>query len=96
MPTRLTAAEAAALASSLPGWSLTTGDKAIRREFRFRDFNEAWGFMNRVALLAEKQDHHPDWSNVWNTVRIELSTHDVSGLSSRDVTLASAINALLP
>ena len=96
MPTRLTAAETAALGTSLPGWSLTDGDKAIRREFRFRDFNEAWGFMNRVALLAEKQDHHPDWSNVWNTVRIELSTHDVGGLSSRDVTLAGAINALLP
>ena len=95
MPTRLTAAEAAALASSLPGWSLTTGDKAIRREFRFRDFNEAWGFMNRVALLAEKQDHHPDWSNVWNTVRITLTTHDAGGLTDKDRTLARAIDALL-
>ncbi len=52
---------------------------AIRREFKFADFNAAWGFMTRVALLAEKFDHHPDWSNVWNTVRIELTTHDAGG-----------------
>ncbi len=96
MPTRLTDAETAALATSLPGWSLTSGDKAIRREFRFGDFSEAWGFMNRVALLAEKQDHHPDWYNVWNKVRIELSTHDAGGLTANDVKLAQAINALLP
>jgi 4a-hydroxytetrahydrobiopterin dehydratase len=95
MPTRLTTDEVAGLASTLPGWNVTAGDKAIHREFKFRDFNEAWGFMTRIALLAEKQDHHPDWSNVWNRVRIELSTHDAGGLTGKDVTLAKAINALL-
>jgi 4a-hydroxytetrahydrobiopterin dehydratase len=96
MPTRLSDTETAALATSLPGWALTNESKAIRREFRFRDFSEAWGFMARVALLAEKLDHHPDWSNVWNTVRIELSTHDAGGLTANDVKLAEAIDALLP
>jgi len=68
---------------------------AIVRAFQFRDFSEAWGFMNRVALLAESQSHHPDWSNVWNRVRIELSTHDAGGLTDNDVKLARAIDALL-
>ena len=68
---------------------------AIRRDFKFADFSQAWGFMTRVALLAEKFDHHPDWSNVWNTVRIELTTHDAGGLSDNDVRLAQAINKLL-
>ena len=63
-------------------------------ELRFADFSEAWGFMNRVALLAEKLDHHPEWSNVWNTVRITLSTHDAGGLTDKDITLARAIDAL--
>jgi 4a-hydroxytetrahydrobiopterin dehydratase len=96
MPARLTATETATLATTLPAWTLANSDKAIRREFRFRDFNQAWGFMTRVALLAEKHDHHPDWSNVWNTVRIELSTHDAGGLTANDVKLAQAIDALLP
>ena len=96
MATRLTDAERASLMQDLPGWSMVTGREAIERSFRFRDFNEAWGFMNRVALLAESQNHHPDWSNVWNRVRIELSTHDAGGLTANDVKLARAINALLP
>ena len=95
MPTRLTAAEISALAGSLPGWSLADSREAIARGFQFRDFSEAWGFMNRVALLAESQGHHQDWSNVWNRVRIELSTHDAGGLTDNDVKLARAINALL-
>jgi 4a-hydroxytetrahydrobiopterin dehydratase len=95
MPTKLTDAETAALATTLPHWRLADGNTAIRREFRFRDFSEAWGFMNRVALLAEKQDHHPDWSNVWNTVRIALSTHDAGGLTANDVKFAQAIDALI-
>jgi 4a-hydroxytetrahydrobiopterin dehydratase len=95
MPKRLTDAERVALPGSLPGWSLVDGKEAIVRNFKFRDFNEAWGFMNRVALLAESQNHHPDWSNVWNRVRIELSTHDAGGLTNNDVKLAQAINALL-
>ena len=95
MPTRLTDAERASLASKLPNWPLVAGREAIARSFQFRDFSEAWGFMNRVALLAESQGHHPDWSNVWNRVRIELSTHDAGGLTDNDVQLAQAIDALL-
>lgn len=85
----------AALAASLPEWRAAEGRDAIHRTFRFRDFNAAWGFMCRVALLAEKQDHHPEWTNVWNRVEITLTTHDAGGLSARDVTLAQAIDALL-
>ncbi len=95
MATRLTDAERAGLAQTLPGWTLVEGRDAIERASRFRDFSEAWGFMNRVALLAESQNHHPDWSNVWNRVRIELSTHDAGGLTANDVKLARAIDALL-
>ncbi len=86
----------ASLAADLPGWRMAEGRDAIERRFRFRDFNEAWGFMARVALLAEKQDHHPEWSNVWNRVDILLTTHDAGGLSDRDIALARAIDALLP
>jgi 4a-hydroxytetrahydrobiopterin dehydratase len=95
MATRLTDTERAALAQTLPDWSLVEGREAIARAFRFRDFNEAWGFMNRVALLAESQNHHPEWSNVWNRVNIELLTHDAGGLTDNDVKLAKAIDALL-
>lgn len=87
-------AERAALRTTLPHWAPAPGKDAIRREFKFADFSAAWGFMTRVALLAEKHDHHPDWSNVWNTVRIELTTHDAGGLSGKDVRLAQAIDAL--
>lgn len=93
--TRLTEEERAALAAALPAWKMVDGRDAIARSFRFRDFSEAWGFMCRVALLAEAQDHHPEWSNVWNRVEIVLSTHDAGGLSARDVRLAKAIDALV-
>ncbi len=92
---RLTEAERATLATRLPNWSMVAGRDAIERRFEFRDFSEAWGFMNRVALLAESHTHHPDWSNVWSRVRIELSTHDAGGLTDNDVKLAQAIDALL-
>lgn len=94
MATRLTDAERTALAGVLPQWTLVAEREAIRREFRFADFSAAWGFMSRVALLAEQHNHHPDWSNVWNSVRIELTTHDAGGLSENDVRLATAIDAL--
>ena len=94
MVERLDEAARAGLATALPGWSLAEGHDAIRREFRFRDFSEAWGFMARVALLAEAQDHHPEWSNVYNRVEILLTTHDAGGLSERDLRLARAINGL--
>ena len=91
---RLTAAERDAALVALPEWTLRTDGLAIERAFRFADFGEAFGFMTRVALLAEKADHHPEWSNVWNRVAITLTTHDAGGLSRRDVALAKAIDAL--
>lgn len=94
MVARLTEAERADLAASLPEWQLAEGREAITRRFTFADFSAAFGFMARVALLAEKQDHHPEWSNVWNRVEITLTTHDAGGLSARDVALAKAIDAL--
>jgi 4a-hydroxytetrahydrobiopterin dehydratase len=95
MTTRLSETEVASLGTKIPHWSRALDKDAIRREFKFADFSEAWGFMTRVALLAEKFDHHPDWSNVWNKVRIELTTHDAGGLSDKDVRLAQAIDELL-
>jgi 4a-hydroxytetrahydrobiopterin dehydratase len=95
MVAKLTEAERQSLAQDLPKWRLVDGRDAIARGFRFADFSAAWGFMSRVALLAEQQDHHPEWSNVYNRVEITLATHDVGGLSARDVRLAKAIDALL-
>ena len=95
MVEKLDVAGRAALAAELPGWAMAEGRDAIVRRFQFADFSAAWGFMARVALLAEAQDHHPEWSNVWNRVEIVLSTHDAGGVSARDLRLAKAIDALL-
>jgi len=95
MAVKLTGSARTTALGKLNGWSEVDGRDAISRTFTFKDFNEAWGFMNRVALLAESQNHHPDWSNVWNKVSITLSTHDAGGLTDKDVTLAKAIDALL-
>ena len=92
---QLTEAERDAALAALPGWRLRADGLAIERALKFKDFNEAFGFMTRVALLADKQDHHPEWSNVYNRVAITLTTHDAGGLSARDVTMARAIDALL-
>ncbi len=81
--------------AALPGWSWDAERDAITRRFTFQDFNQAFAFMTRVALLAEKADHHPEWSNVWNRVDILLTTHDAGGLSTRDIQMAQAIDALL-
>ena len=78
---------------STSGWDEVEGK--LRREFTFKNFSEAWAFMNRVALLAEKRDHHPDWSNSWNKVVIELVSHDKGAVTERDHDLASAINDLV-
>jgi 4a-hydroxytetrahydrobiopterin dehydratase len=86
-------ARGAALAK-LAGWSEVTGRDAISRKFVFEDFNEAFGFMTRAALVAEKLDHHPEWFNVYKTVEVTLSTHDAGGLTERDVRLAEAMNAI--
>lgn len=82
----------ATLAADLPQW--TRDGEHLKRSFRFRDFVDAFGFMARVALLAERADHHPEWFNVYNRVDIALTTHDAGGLSARDVALAKAIDAL--
>ena len=95
MLAKLTEADCLALADELPLWTLESGHAAISRSLRFKDFNEAFGFMSRVALLAEKADHHPEWSNVYSRVDIRLTTHDAGGLSKRDVALAKAIDAVL-
>lgn len=95
MATRLTDAERATLGTALPHWTLIQNGRAIQRRFNFKDFSEAWGFMNRVALLAEQQGHHPDWSNVWSRVEVTLSTHDAGGLTDNDIRLARAIDALV-
>jgi 4a-hydroxytetrahydrobiopterin dehydratase len=86
--------EITASLAALPGWAKVAARSAITRSFKWADFNEAWGFMNRVALIAEKMDHHPEWSNVWNKVEITLSTHDAGGLSDLDFKLAAAIDAV--
>jgi len=91
---QLTEAERAEALAALPEWSLRADGLAIDRTFKFRDFSEAFAFMARVALIAEKQDHHPEWSNVYNRVEITLTTHDAGGLSARDVKMARAIDGL--
>jgi 4a-hydroxytetrahydrobiopterin dehydratase len=93
MVERLDTGAREALATDLPGWR--QDGEHIRRSYRFRDFSQAWGFMSRVALLAERHEHHPEWFNVYNKVDIALTTHDAGGLSQRDVTLAKAIDALV-
>jgi len=80
--------------AKLGGWSEVNGRDAITRKFVFKDFNEAFGFMSRVALVAEKMDHHPEWFNVYKTVEVTLSTHDAGGLTERDVKLAEAMNRI--
>jgi 4a-hydroxytetrahydrobiopterin dehydratase len=91
MITRATPETITVALAALPGWALAGDGLAIERDWRFRDFPEAFAFMTRVALLAEKADHHPEWSNVWNRVSIRLTTHDAGGLSERDFALARAI-----
>ena len=79
---------------ALKGWSEVSGRDAITRKFVFRDFNEAFGFMTRAALIAEKMDHHPEWFNVYKTVEVTLSTHDAGGLTELDVKLAASMDKL--
>ena len=85
IPERLGAEAALA---SLSGWRATEGRDAIEKSFRFEDFNAAWAFMSRVALLAEKLDHHPEWSNVYNRVEVLLATHDADGVTTLDLQMA--------
>lgn len=94
MAERLTTAARAAALKELTGWSEVQGRDAIARTFSFQDFNEAFGFMTRAALVAEKNDHHPEWRNVYKTVEVVLATHDAGGVTARDVALAKAMNAI--
>ena len=94
MTKKFTGAERTAALAQLTGWSEVEDRDAIRKSFAFRDFNEAFGWMARVALVAEKMDHHPEWFNVWNKVEVTLSTHDAGGLREKDTSLAARMDAL--
>jgi 4a-hydroxytetrahydrobiopterin dehydratase len=94
MAQKLEAAARATLAQRLPAWRVAEGRDAICRTFKFKDFSEAFGFMARAALVAEKLDHHPEWSNVWNRVEVTLSTHSAGGLTELDLTLAEAMDKI--
>ena len=96
MVERLIGARRKEAIAELRGWNEVEDRDAIRKVFHFGNFSEAWAFMSRIALLAEKMDHHPEWFNVYNRVEIILATHDVEGLSQRDVTLAHAIDEIAP
>ena len=94
MAERLSADARKQALGGIPGWSEVQGRDAIGKTFVFKDFNEAFGFMTRAALVAEKMDHHPEWRNVYKTVEVVLSTHDAGGLTSLDIDLAKAMNAI--
>jgi 4a-hydroxytetrahydrobiopterin dehydratase len=94
MSQRLTAEARKSALQGLPGWAEVNGRDAIARTFVFKDFNEAFGFMARVALVAEKHDHHPEWRNVYKTVEVVLATHDAGGVTAKDVELAKAMNTI--
>jgi 4a-hydroxytetrahydrobiopterin dehydratase len=94
MAQKLTGSARATALSKLDGWTEVKGRDAISRKFTFKDFNEAFGFMARAALVAEKMDHHPEWFNVYNKVEVTLATHDAGGVTERDVALAQAMDRL--
>jgi 4a-hydroxytetrahydrobiopterin dehydratase len=94
MAERLSAEARKSALGELPGWAEVAGREAIAKTFVFKDFNQAFGFMTRVALVAEKNDHHPEWRNVYKTVEVVLATHDAGGVTGLDVALAKAMNAI--
>src|ERR1700756_4688868 len=94
MVERLSAEKRKSALQGLPGWAEMPGREAIGRTFTFKDFNEAFGFMSRVALVAEKNDHHPEWRNVYKTVEVVLATHDAAGVTKLDIELAKAMNGI--
>lgn len=94
MVERLAGAARETALESLGGWKEAPGRDAIRKSYRFRDFNEAFGFMSRAALKAERMDHHPEWFNVYDRVDVTLSTHDAGGVSERDVALAEFMDSI--
>ena len=94
MPQKLTADDRKSALAKLTGWNDVHGRDAISRKFVFKDFNQAFGFMTRAALVAEKMDHHPEWFNVYKTVDVTLSTHDAGGVTELDVKLAAEMDRL--
>ena len=94
MPEKLTREARKTALAKLNGWSDVKGRDAISKKFTFKDFSEAFGFMARAALVAEKLDHHPEWFNVYNKVEVTLSTHDAGGVTERDVKLAEAMEQI--
>jgi 4a-hydroxytetrahydrobiopterin dehydratase len=94
MAERLSAEARKSALKELSGWTDVAGREAIARTFTFKDFNEAFGFMSRAALVAEKRDHHPEWRNVYKTVDVVLATHDAGGVTALDIELAKAMNAI--
>ena len=82
------------IGARLPGWKMADGRDAVQKTFKFKDFNEAFGFMARAALVAERMNHHPEWFNVWNRVDVTLSTHDAGGLTELDLKLAEAMDRI--
>jgi len=94
MAERLSAEARKAALKGLPGWNEVAGREAIAKTFTFKDFNEAFGFMTRAALVAERRDHHPEWRNVYKTVDVVLATHDSGGVTALDIELATAMNAI--
>lgn len=94
MATKLAEEMRKELLSHLSAWTVDAERDAIARDFAFRDFNEAFGFMTRIALLAEKMNHHPEWSNVYNRVSVTLTTHDAGGLTDLDIKLAQAMEMI--
>ncbi len=91
---KLTDAERESALTELDGWSLVDGRDAMTKTFTFKNFNQAFGWMSRVAMAAEKMDHHPEWFNVYRTVEVTLATHDVGGLSNLDIELAKKMDKM--
>lgn len=91
-PSKLSDEAREAALKGIAGWSYDAESEAINKTFTFKDFSEAWGFMNRAALLAEKMDHHPEWFNVYNRVEVRMTTHDADGVTSFDIDMATAMN----
>lgn len=95
MVDKLSEAERAGMIAGLNGWAAAPGRDAITKDFKFKDFGQAFAFMTRVALIAERMDHHPEWSNIYNRVSVLLTTHDAGGLSERDIAMARAIDSIV-
>lgn len=95
MIAKISAEERAAALSDLPGWREERGGDALCKDFKFRDFSEAFGFMTRAALCAEQMNHHPEWFNVYNRVEVTLTTHDAGGVTARDIKMAQFMESLV-